>query len=348
MKNLTIIFTIFALILTTAHANVFQDGGDRLAALQNNDGGWDWPLDDGDPASTSPTNTVGPIAMGLSKAYANTNDAAHLTALQNAGGLLLSKDGNFSPSDGYLAAELDSVFSVTTYTDYVKANFYDKLAAGTYERSSNPGTQYDTAGYVNSIRTARSGSQANMAAWDIGVGLYAASQIPGVSTTEWILGTKAEIDELDGANYYDVIGLAGAILGLASVDEDFDPSSGEHASASNINDLAGILASYQLSTGGFAWNSEYVVENDGNETIQETAYAVLALNELDPAVFNAEIVNANLYMMDVQLPTGGWENYLGSGENNEITGEALWAISVPEPMTLGILGLGGLFLRKRK
>ena len=26
---------------------VFQNGGDRLASLQNNDGGWDWPLSDG-------------------------------------------------------------------------------------------------------------------------------------------------------------------------------------------------------------------------------------------------------------------------------------------------------------
>lgn len=29
------------------------DGADRLVALQNNDGGWDWELDDGDPNTGS-------------------------------------------------------------------------------------------------------------------------------------------------------------------------------------------------------------------------------------------------------------------------------------------------------
>ena len=77
-----------------------QSGGDRLAALQNNDGGWDWPLDDGNPASPSPTNTVGPIGMGLAQAYSHTADPDHLAALQDAGSFLLTKVYNFSPSDG--------------------------------------------------------------------------------------------------------------------------------------------------------------------------------------------------------------------------------------------------------
>ena len=106
-----------------------QSGADRLTALQNNDGGWDWPLDDGNPASASPTNTVGPIAMGLAQAYSHTADPDHLAALQDAGTFLLTKVYNFSPSDGYLAAKLDQIFGGTTYTDHVKTYFYDQLAA---------------------------------------------------------------------------------------------------------------------------------------------------------------------------------------------------------------------------
>ena len=30
-----------------------QAGADRLSSLQNNDGGWDWQLDDGNPATGS-------------------------------------------------------------------------------------------------------------------------------------------------------------------------------------------------------------------------------------------------------------------------------------------------------
>jgi hypothetical protein len=91
-----------------------------------------------------------------------------------------------------------------------------------------------------------------------------------------------------------------------------------------------------------------VIEDDGNETIQETAYALLALNEFDSATYASDILSAASYMIGAQIGTGGWENYAGAGENNEITGEALWAISVPEPATMCLLGLGGLLLRKRK
>ncbi len=316
-------------------SDVFQDGGDRLTALQNNDGGWDWPLDDGNPNNASPLNTIGPIAKGLAQAYWMTGDANHMTALANAGVLLLTKTNNFSPSDGYLAAELDSVFGGTAYTDHVVANFYGPLASGTYDRNG-AGTLYDTAGYVNLIRTARASQGIpNLAAWDIGMGLVGAASA-GADTTAWVAGVKAEIDELDGSAYYDVIGLAGAVYGLALVDEDYDPVAGEHAAASNLDDLGAILVGYQIDGGGFTWNSGYLNPGEDNETIQETAYAVLALQQLACNVYGDEIQGAIDYMISVQLATGGWEDYAASGENNEVTGEALWGISKStcEPATI--------------
>lgn len=313
---------VFAAVIYQPPANI-QSGADRLVALQNNDGGWDWPLDDGDPDSVSPLNTLGPIAKGLAQGYLLTQDPAHKAALEKAGALLLTKT-RFATSDGYLAYQLDQIFGVSTYTDYVNTNFYDLLDAGTYTTTS--GT-FDAAGYVNYIRTARSGSNANLAAWDLGLGLVSAAAC-GADTTEWIAGVKAEIDELDGSEgmYYDVLGLAGGIYGLAYVGEDFDPTAGEHAAATSIADLAVILQSYQINNGGFAWHSNYVIADDNNETIQETAYAILALYEVDQTLYWDNIMGAADYVASVQLPTGGWENYSGSGENNEITSEALWGV----------------------
>jgi len=346
MKTVMVVLVVIFAAGSTGFASlVFQAGGDRLVAIQNNDGGWDSQVGDGDPTNASIRNTVAPIAMGLAQAYRWTGDVGQLTALQNAGNFLLAKTNNFSSCDGYLAVELDSIFGGTTYTSHVKANFYGALAAGAYDRNGG-GTLYDTAAYIDLIRTERSGAKANLAAWDIGIGLYAADLVEA-DTSAWLAGTRAEIEELDGNAYYDVLGLAGSILGLASVGQDFDPTAGEHAAASSLSNLGQILASYQIAGGGFAWNMDYVVEDAGNEVVQETAYSILALQALDSAGYLANIGDARSYLHSVQLGTDGWENNPGSGENNQMTGEALWAI--PEPSAIILFGLAGLnLLRKRK
>lgn len=304
-----------------AEDTALADGASRLVDLQQDDGGWDWPLYDGDPTDPSPTNTVGPIAMGLAEAYWNSPTPGALNALDAAGGLLLSKSGNFSPSDGYLAMMLDSVFGGTTYRDYVQANFYDLLEAGTYIRK---GVAHDTASYIASIFSNRGdypGTYANLATWDVGMGLVGAVAA-GADSTEWIAGTKTGIERLVEPWYYDVIGLAGALYGLAFAGEEFDPTSGAHAAGASLADLAATLAEYQIDGGGFSWISCYI--DSGEESIQETAYAILALNEVARMGYLAELGGAADWLVAFQHATGGWAGYWG--ENNELTGEAMWGI----------------------
>ena len=312
-------------LMDLTYGSSLQAGGDRLVMMQNPDGGWGWEL-----TGPSALNTVGPIAMGLAQAYTSTMDADHLVGLSLAGSYLLTKTNNFSPSDGYLAAILDQIFAVTTYSNHVNTHFYGPLAAGTYDRSGL-GVLFTTQSYIQRIRDLRSGTQANMAAWDIGMGLVGAASA-GAATTDWIAGVEAEINELDGDNYYDVIGLAGALYGLAFVNEEFDPTAGEHEAASSLADLADILASYQIELGGFSWNSGWVIPDDGDEAIQETGYAILALNEVNRVLYLENIAGAANYLRSVQLGTGGWRNYNYEGttsvENNEVTAEALWGIKI--------------------
>jgi hypothetical protein len=296
--------------------------GNRLAATQNADGGWGWPL-----TGPSAPNTLAPIAMGLARTYEVTSDPDLYTALQKAGACLLTKTNNFSPPDGYLAAELDRVFGGTTYVTHLNNNFYGPLAGGTYNRNG-AGTLYDTAAYVNYIRSSRASQGVpNLAAWDLGTGLVAAAccGVSGAQLDIWIAGVEGEINELDGDGYYDVVGLAGGLYALAFVHEEFDPTGGEHAAAGSLADLADILAGYQIdASGGFTWNSNYLNPYEYNETVQETAYAILALAAVgghDP-----EIQAAGNWLLSFQLGTGGWMDYVGSSENNEISAEGAWGV----------------------
>jgi hypothetical protein len=295
-------------------------GGHRLVQLQNTNGGWDSPLDDGDPGIGSDSESFAAVAMGLCHAYrrsSKADDPNMLAALEQVKVFLLSKSDDFSVLDGALAFELDSVLGGTMCVDHVKTNFYDALASGNY-------LLFDTAGYIQALRLKYGGNVSNLAAWELGAGLYSA-YIVGADTTEWLAGLKAEIDELDSEELYDVLGLAGAVLGLAASGEDYDPQAGAHAAASNLGDLAVTLAGYQISTGGFTWHGAYMGEGV-DETVRETVYGCIALSEFDRHTYSSQIASAGTYLQSVQLATDGWENYGASGEDNEVTGEAIWAI----------------------
>lgn len=330
-------------------ATTFSSGGDRLIETQNIDGGWGWPL-----SGTSAPNTAAPIAMGLLSAYEQTGDTAYLDAAISAGAFIRDVSPPHATGNGIFMHALSQATGDSQYANDVKTEFYDALAAGTYDRS---GTLYDTAGYAQHILSARTAQgYGNLATWDLALAAVGAYRL-GADTTAWIDVIEDAINAMDSDAYFDVIGLAGGVWALAELGVDFDPTSGAYAADDNLDDLAATLASYQIDGGGFAWNSGYVIPDDDNEAVQETAYAILALNAVDPAGYLSEILGASAYLSSVQLASGGWENYAGDGENNEVTGEALWGINtaepVPEPGTMlllgsGLLGLAGIRRKKFK
>lgn len=90
----------------------------------------------------------------------------------------------------------------------------------------------------------------------------------------------------------------------------------------------------------------------GDESTQETAYAILALDQINRAGYASEIAAAGAWLVSTQLPSGGWEYYLGALEDNQATGEALWGLGVAtpvaEPASLTLLGLAALACRRRR
>jgi hypothetical protein len=187
----------------------------------------------------------------------------------------------------------------------------------------------------------RGGAQRNLSAWDFGMALVSAASVGGVDTAPWLQAVKDRVNALDyttetAGNHFEVIGLSGAIYGLSFVHEDFDPTSGDYASSSNLNDLAAALAGYQINGGGFPEDSQNVTA--GNEDAQTTAYAILALNQVNRSTYFSKIQGAVNFLMNGQLSTGGWLSDTPT-ENNEVTGEALWAIS--SGASFGLIGPQG-------
>jgi hypothetical protein len=80
------------------------------------------------------------------------------------------------------------------------------------------------------------------------------------------------------------------------------------------------------------------MDEDSDEMVQETTYAVMALNEFDRIGYLAQIGNAGIYIQNIQLATNGWKNNVFDEEDNQITGEALWGMAVSLP-ALGDLDL---------
>nr|WP_319490803.1 PEP-CTERM sorting domain-containing protein [uncultured Desulfobacter sp.] len=366
-KDTVLTIFLFSILLLSipifASAETFEDGGGRLLDLQNNDGGWDWPLDDGSPTNNSPTNTAAPIARGLLSAYARTGTSEYLTQAIAAGEFIKTNSPPHSTGNGLFMNELSKATGDTSYAADVKTKYYDALATGNY---TNPrdGLNYDTSGYATYIYDLRenqytsgySGQSAysyrNLGLWDVGLAAAGAAVL-GVAQSEleiWQERLEYGLENIwsgsyDDTHYNSVLGLSGAVLGLSEIGLGLtDPlvSTNVLNGATSIEDLADILAGFQADSGGFSNFADYV--EDDYTDVQETAYAIIALASVDAERYADQIDAAAAWLMDVQLSTGGWAGgWTGAGsENNELTGEALWAVqtAVPEPATMMLVGLG--------
>jgi len=307
---------------------VLTAAGGRLTVLQNDDGGWDDPLDDGDPTAGTIPGSSGVVGLGLAVTYPFGAGANRLDALERTGVLLLGRVDDFLAREAVLAAALDRIFGTSAYSEHVRQMFYDRLAAGTYYDAYTAMADMTTEQYIASVVDYYGAEGVNTAAWDLGVSLvdaYAA----GAATGPWVAAVCEQIDRMDAAWDDDVLGLAGALFGLATVGYDYDPQGGAYAAAQDLAGLADILLGFQMPSGGFTYHAGAM--NPGDETVSVTAYAILALAALDRTAYAQAIADARQFLLDVQLPTGGWEDYIGAGEQSWITGEVARALAAAVP-----------------
>ena len=330
--------------------DVFQDGADHILGQQCPDGGFGWPHDD---CTTTYNNITAPIMMGVLTAWEQTADPAHLaSAVAGADFDLTSQYPNGEPRLGafaafFMAAATDASGD-PTYATFA-TDFFNQLAAGTYSD-----TDLDTEGWIALIETVRTGTWVNLRPWEFHLNVRTASDLgqPGQAES-FIQGVLRGLDTLDNSDpdnvYSDILGVAGAVKGLALANRQAFPAvnaplhSGVNG-LSSLQALGNLLVSYQNPNGSWYWHSNLAAPVVDDEDAQTTAYAILALEALDPVSpgsFAGPIEAGQSWLEGIQLVSGGFPSSPGGAENTEVEGEVLWALGAgPDPSVLEIPTLG--------
>jgi len=312
-------------------------GAEHILDQQCHNGGFGWEHAD---CSVTYHNITGPILLGVLGTYNHTRDPADLVGALNGGAFDLAytydngeaRFGSFTPTFMRLLA---SASGNTTFSDHAATGFFGALDAATYGPDD-----LDTAGWIAAVETHRSGVWVNLRAWEFHNLIETASILGQAGQTDLfeqaVLDGLMTLDNSDPDNVYsDIIGLAGAVQGLAFARRYTFPAisaplhPGIHG-IDNLEDLAAYLASLQNPNGSWYWHSNLVAPATGDEDVQTTAYAVMALLEIDvmtAASYQPATEVARNWIHSLQLPDGGFPQAPGSTENTEIEGEALTAIA---------------------
>jgi len=312
-------------------------GVDHILDQQCSNGGFGWPHAD---CSATFHNITGPILLGDLAAYYFTMDGLDLAGALNGGAFDLTyrydnEEAKFSTFTPAFLEELARAADNTTFSDHVSTRFFDELAAGTYGPDD-----LTTAGWIAGVQAGRSGTWVNLRPWEFHT-VIPVSRILGHPGQDALL-IQAVLDGLDTLDnsdpdtvYSDIIGLAGAVRGLAYARATTFPaiSAPLHSGVDgidNLEDLAAFLASLQNPNGSWYWHSNLAAPAIGDEDVQTTAYAVLALLAVDKLTA-ASTVDATRsgrdWMASLQLPDGGFPMFPGGDENTEVEAEALKAIA---------------------
>ncbi len=313
-------------------------GADHILDQQCHNGGFGWPHDD---CSATFHSITGPILLGVLGAYALTGDDSLLVGAVNGGVFDLTYqydngEVRFATFTPFFLLELAAASGNSTFSSFVATELFDELANGTYGPDD-----LDTAGWIAVIETGRSGAWVNLRPWEFH-NLVASARALGHPGQDALFeqGVLDGLNTLDNGDpttvYSDVIGLAGAVQGLALARRLTFPAivaplhPGVHAIAS-LEDLAAYLSSLQNPDGSWNWHSNVAAPTIEDEDVQTTAYALLALLEADTLTgmsYVGATETARDWIVSLQLPNGGFPQWPGGDENTEVEGEALTAVAV--------------------
>ncbi len=297
---------LFGLTMVGAQAAEQAElAGDWLLDQQLVDGSFPWT-----PAGPAFVNVQAPPGLGLLHAWRRTGRADFRTAAQATGNYLLANMDTYTSPPGFRFRSADPLFlrelSLATgdslYADFLAAELWNRLEAGTY----GPDGDWGAGELAQSVLNNRAGAGFPvLAAWDLGKVAVAAHLDGRASIRDAMLAGIVEALEAAGPgnNAFNLFGLAGAVWAGARTGQDLDPQSGLWVAAESTMDLAQILVGFQQTNGGFVRSTD----DDGDPNLvsaQITAFTLIALDLLDRQGFEA-IIDQALDFVLAQQDAGG-------------------------------------------
>ena len=319
----------------------FVAAADWLRTQQTPAGCFPWT-----PGGACTSNTQGPSARGLLKAYQHSATIASREDAIATGDYLVPNyprtysdgDPRFATHDPLFLEELSQVTTDATYASFVQTYFWDKLTAGTYGESND----MDATAFGAAVVSGRASQGiVELSPWDLSATAIAAHVAGETAIRDALMAqVLAGLNATTTAdNDYDVIGLAGAVWASAVTGYNLDPTSGRYASQNSTAELAALLASWQRSSdGAWLWSTTADPNDITNGDLQTTAFAVMALNAFNPTSYATEIARGVAFIRSLQQTSGQFLIYPtasptanGSVESHA---EALTALVAAAPGTV--------------
>jgi len=353
---------------TTADYNAAViKAADRLAATQNDDGGFDWILDL-ITNETSYTNILGISAMGILKAYELDDKSAYETALAKAykyvvdnpptytwdgskyiesapKGVDSSPDITFlvwlaeaADEDATLLAAINDLqdpdITAVDIATLAKTRWDDRVNhLGSDQETPLDGTATAMAEYIRDARYAA--RYFDCIPWDLEAAVKAALALETYYSDGYDQQAVdiAEViyDSLYGEPVYFDISVTDQyayIHGITGALEAFEEVSLHPTEAADLKD---ILLNYQQADGSWDLHDTTPV----SWSVQDTAYAVMALLRQGESDAVAAAQKGADWLVLSQLQEGGWSAEGGTGdEYPEVDSEAAWALATMPALAL--------------
>ncbi len=319
ISALTVVIPVMSVEPFDSYETAIIAAADRLVAVQNTDGGWDWGPPNENPNDVSPYNTIGVTAQGILDAYRLESKPSYLAACTNAYTLILAFSTDVDPikhrirgPDISFLVELSEVTLDSTYAVFAK---------GRYDSALVEYGGVTATGLAEFVRDGRIGQGLpGLISWDINFYVQGALALeryyPGEGYLEDAVAMTNVIydalyvstvlyDPTVGAQEDYGLALSGALEAFVTTETHETEASALEASLLLIQDVGGRFRTW-------------VYIND----VQTTAYAVMALLKTDNLV--ASIAAGNYFVGQQEL-SGAFETDENSEANSEVV-QALYDI----------------------